>query len=110
MANTLDPMDLKQIITLHTDGLSNRQIGELLGISGNTLNNYIRLFQAGDHSLEELVKMGNHELKELFTSRTTINNKRYDDLMVYFDKVNQARMEIPVILTPYSGKVTPLRF
>ena len=91
MANTLDPMDLKQIITLHTDGLSNRQIGELLGISGNTLNNYIRLFQAGDHSLEELVKMSNHELKELFTSRTTINNKRYDALMVYFDKVNQAR-------------------
>ncbi|ALO14458.1 hypothetical protein L21SP5_00787 [Salinivirga cyanobacteriivorans] len=26
MANTLDPMDLKQIITLHIDGESNRQI------------------------------------------------------------------------------------
>jgi hypothetical protein len=25
MANTLDPMDLKQIITLHIDGLSNRK-------------------------------------------------------------------------------------
>ena len=31
MANTLDPMDIKQIITLHLDGLSNRKIGDTLG-------------------------------------------------------------------------------
>ena len=30
MANTLDPMDLKQIITLHLDGYSNRKIGTSL--------------------------------------------------------------------------------
>jgi DNA-binding NarL/FixJ family response regulator len=40
MANTLDPMDLKQIITLHLDGFSNRQIESTLGISRNTVNNY----------------------------------------------------------------------
>jgi len=91
MANTLDPMDLKQIITLHTDGLSNRQIGELLGLSRNTVNNYIRLFNAGDHTFGELLKMDSQRLKELFTSHTTIDNSRYDELMVYFDKVNQAR-------------------
>ena len=28
MANTLAPMDLKQIISLHLDGLSNRKIGD----------------------------------------------------------------------------------
>ncbi len=38
MANTLDPMDLKQIITLHLDGYSNRNIGTSLGISRNTVN------------------------------------------------------------------------
>ena len=38
MANTLDLMDVKQIITLKTDGLSNRKIGSLLGISRNTIN------------------------------------------------------------------------
>ena len=91
MANTLDPMDLKQIITLHTDGLSNRQIGELLGISRNTVNNYIQLFNAGDHTFDELLKMDSQRLKELFTSHTTINNSRYGELMGYFDKVNQAR-------------------
>ncbi|VTQ07280.1 hypothetical protein [Sphingobacterium daejeonense] len=36
MANILDPMDLKQILTLHIDGLSNRRIAVILGISRNT--------------------------------------------------------------------------
>ncbi len=27
MANTLDPMDLKQILSLHLNGFSNRKIG-----------------------------------------------------------------------------------
>lgn len=35
--------------------------------------------------------MENHRLKELFTSHTTIQNTRYEDLMIFFDKVNQAR-------------------
>ncbi|WP_342663075.1 helix-turn-helix domain-containing protein, partial [Flexithrix dorotheae] len=43
MANKLDPMDLKQIITLHLDGLSNRKIGKTLGISRNTVNQYMAL-------------------------------------------------------------------
>ncbi len=32
MANTLDPMDLQQIITLQLDGLSNRKIAQSLSI------------------------------------------------------------------------------
>ncbi|WP_245576558.1 sigma factor-like helix-turn-helix DNA-binding protein, partial [Flexithrix dorotheae] len=36
-------MDLKQIITLHLDGLSNRKIGKTLGISRNTVNQYMAL-------------------------------------------------------------------
>ena len=43
MANTLDPMDLKQILTLHIDGYSNRKIGKTLDISRNTINSYIAL-------------------------------------------------------------------
>ena len=43
MANTLDPMDLKQIITLHKEGFSNRAIGDTLSISRNTVNNYMKL-------------------------------------------------------------------
>lgn len=84
-------MDLKQIITLHKDGLSNRQIGELLGISRNTVNNYIKLIKASDYSIDEILAMGNHELGELFTAHTTIVNERYNQLMTYFDKINQQR-------------------
>jgi len=55
MGNTLDFMDLKQIITSHQDELSNRQIGELLDISRNTVNNYIKLFKACDYEFDELL-------------------------------------------------------
>ena len=91
MANTLDPMDLKQIITSHQDGLSNRQIGGLLDISRNTVNHYIKLFKACDQGFEDLLKMDNTRLQELFTAHTTIKNARFEQLMLYFDKVNQSR-------------------
>lgn len=38
MAGRLDPMDLKQMITLQLEGLSNRRVAKLLGISRNTVN------------------------------------------------------------------------
>jgi hypothetical protein len=91
MANTLDPMDLKQIISLHLDGFSNRKIGATLGISRNTVNNYIRLFKASDRSLKELLASDNAALEALFPSGTTIANPRYEELMLYFDGINKAR-------------------
>jgi len=91
MANTLDSMDIKQIISLHLDGLSNRQIGDTLSISRNTVNSYIKLIKASDYKAEELLAFDIGRLKELFTSQTTIKNDRFNELMVYFEKVNQAR-------------------
>ncbi|MDF1547671.1 MAG: IS21 family transposase [Bacteroidales bacterium] len=91
MANKLDPMDLKQIITLHKDGFSNRKIGEQLGISRNTVNNYLKLFTACEYDFDELLSMENGKLQELFTAHTTIKNDRFDKLVSYFDKVNQGR-------------------
>lgn len=91
MANKLDPMDLKQILTLHKDGLSNRQIGELLNISRNTVNNYIKLAKASDYNTAELLSMETHELGELFTAHTTLITDRFNELMTWFDKVNQQR-------------------
>lgn len=91
MANTLDPMDVKQIIRLHKGGISNRQISKTLGIGRNCVNKYLALIKELDLSLEQLLKMENHSLSELFTSTTTINNDRYNELMLYFEKVNHAR-------------------
>ncbi|MEC4054574.1 LuxR C-terminal-related transcriptional regulator [Myroides odoratimimus] len=44
-------MDLKQIITLHLDGYSNRKIASTLSISRNTVNTYMQLFVASEYSL-----------------------------------------------------------
>lgn len=84
-------MDLKQIISLHLDGLSNRKIGLTLGISRNTVNNYMRLFKASGYRLRELLDFDSSGLQKLFPSHTTIDNGRYNELMVYFEKVNAAR-------------------
>lgn len=91
MANTLDPMDLKQILSLHLDGYSNRKIGSTLGISRNTVNNYMRLFQASDYSYKELLDFDTAALASLFPSHTTIDNPRYEELMSHFEGVNKAR-------------------
>ena len=91
MANTLDSMDLKQIISLHQDGLSNRKISVTLGIARNTINNYMQAFKASDYSLKELLVCDNAILEVLFTSHTTIDNKRFDQLTRYFERMNKAK-------------------
>lgn len=91
MANTLDLMDLKQILTLHLDGLSNRKISDILSIHRNTINSYVQLFNASKHSKEELLALENCELLKLFPSHTTIKNLRYNELMLYFASMNQQR-------------------
>lgn len=91
MANKLDPMDLKQIITLHLDGASNRKIGSTLGISRNTVNTYMQLFTASGHTFNELLSFDNSVLAELFSSYTTVDTERHNELMLYFEGVNKAR-------------------
>jgi len=91
MAKTLDPMDLKQIVRLHLDGLSNRKIGETLSIDRNTVNEYMQRFTACDKTMNQLLGLEEPALKELFSSKTTINNERYDQLMQYLEKVDLAR-------------------
>lgn len=91
MANTLDSMDLKQIISLHQDGLSNRKISTTLGIARNTVNNYMQAFKASDYSLKELLVCDNAILEALFTSHTTIDNNRFDQLTRYFERMNKAK-------------------
>jgi hypothetical protein len=87
-------MDLKQIISLHLDGLSNRKISATLGIARNTVNGYMQAFKASDHTLKELSACDNAVLESLFTSHTTIDNRRFDQLSRYFERMNKARVDI----------------
>lgn len=91
MANKLDPMDLKQILTLHLDGYSNRKIGSVLGISRNTVNSYMQLFAGSGYSFKELLGFDTAALSELFSSHTTLDATRHNELMLYFEGVNKAR-------------------
>lgn len=91
MAHTLDPMDLKQILRLKIDGLSNRDIGSTLGIDRNCVNRYVILFKGSEVSFEELLALDEATFRSLFPSSTTIDNERYEELMLYFEQVNHAR-------------------
>lgn len=91
MANTLDSMDIKQILRLHLDGLSNRYIGKMLSISRNTINSYIKKAQSFEGGIDALLSKERNELTEFFTSHTTLIDKRYEELMSWFDKINIQR-------------------
>lgn len=91
MANKLDPMDIKQILVLLKDGFSNRGIGAILGISRNTVNTYVKQFNSSGYSIGELLNFDESRLNELFTSKTTIDVSRHDDLMLYLEHINAAR-------------------
>jgi predicted transcriptional regulator len=88
MANKLDPMDIKQILVLIKDGFSNRKIGSTLGISRNTVNNYVQQFNSSGYNIGELLNFDENRLNELFTGKTTIDTSRHDDLMRYLERIN----------------------
>lgn len=66
MANkSLEIMDLKQLLQLKASGKSNRKIGEILGRSRNTINDYVALFLQSSQSLEVLSKLDLSDLHKL---------------------------------------------
>lgn len=77
-------MDLKQILQLKVAGKSNRAIGELVGRSRNTVNEYIVLFKKQDKSLAELSQLSLSELKALVdrvkAEKTIEVDVRYEEL------------------------------
>lgn len=90
MAKQLSPMDLKQIITLHQDGFSNRKVADILGLNRNTINEYMTRFKACSRSLTELQQMDKKGLEALFPARSTIDNNRFNTLMKFFEKMNES--------------------
>ena len=73
MANkSLEIMDLKQLLRLKVAGKSNRKIGEIIGRSRNTINDYVALFSKSDLSLEALSKLEPSDLhKQLLSLKAT---------------------------------------
>lgn len=53
-------MDLQQLLQLKAKGYSNRKIAHSIGISRNTVNDYVRLFKGQDKSFADLSKLDDH--------------------------------------------------
>ncbi|SEO22040.1 Integrase core domain-containing protein, partial [bacterium A37T11] len=57
----------------------------------NTVNTYMQLFAASEYSPGELLRFDTAALSELFSSHTTVDTARHNELMLYFEGVNKAR-------------------
>ncbi len=82
----LDPMDIRQIFSLHKDGMSNRKIATTLGISRNSDNQYASWLSVSDYQVDDISHANEEKLREIFPSRLTIKNDHFDELMRYFDQ------------------------
>src|SRR5699024_125358 len=80
----LDIMDLKQLISFKNKGYSNRKMATALGVSRNTVNNYVRLLEAHQFNYKKLLKLDEASLQEFFPSQSEIDSYRYKQLVSYF--------------------------
>lgn len=64
--------------------MSNRQISKTIGIHRNSVNHYVRLFQATDRSYSSLLTLSDQGLETLFPVSNTIDKTKYEELSSYF--------------------------
>ena len=84
MGKRIDIMDLRQLIRLKQTGESNRYIADLLHVSRNTVNSYVRRIKAFDLGYSELLSLEDASLYDLFPKESEIDDYRYRDLAQYF--------------------------
>jgi len=82
--NRIDIMDLRQVIRLKKDGISNRKIAESLKISRNTVNEYVRFFETFQLNYEELLELDDKSIYELFPKESEIETYRFNELSSFF--------------------------
>ncbi|WP_211218040.1 winged helix-turn-helix transcriptional regulator [Niabella aurantiaca] len=59
---------IKQLLRLHQQGVSNRQIAATLGLYKGTVNSYIQKLNAGKFSIEELLELEDPVLESRFNA------------------------------------------
>lgn len=90
MANKrIEMLDLKHLIRLKLKGHSNRNIGELLDIDRNTVNEYVRFFNGLDQSYEQLNELAAVDLAKLFERSSQVEEERYAELSAQFSKLEK---------------------
>lgn len=80
----IDIMDLRQLIQLKAKNLSNRKIAQILGVSRNTVNTYLKAFTEHGLSYKQLEELSELELAGLFPQADYKDHGRYEQLTGYF--------------------------
>lgn len=81
----IETMDLRQLISLKKQGLSNRKIAGLLQISRNTVNGYTTVLERTGHSLDQLLSLDDLALKEICAPESEVSPERYEALASQFE-------------------------
>jgi len=81
----IETMDLRQLITLKKQGVSNRKIAQLLRISRNTVNSYTQAFESKAYSYDQLLALDDLTLKELCAPTSEVSTDRYEHLASQFE-------------------------
>jgi len=81
---------VRLILRLYTEGVSKKTISEKSGCSRNTVKKYIRQFIALGKSYEELNKLSNTVLEELFKSDLPTPGEKLKTLKGYFPEMEKA--------------------
>lgn len=81
----IETMDVRQLISLKNQGLSNRKVAQLLHISRNTVNGYTGIFERAGLTFDQLLRLDDLELKELCAPESEVSPERYEALANQFD-------------------------
>ena len=80
----LEIMETRRILRLHNSGKSKRFISTLLGISRNTVTKYLDYFSVCGLSYDEIMRLSDKQLEEMFESKTNENPQKLNQLLELF--------------------------
>ncbi len=81
MTGRIEMIQVKQLLRMrHKEGKSDYKVGKMLGISKNTVKSYYVSFLESCIDYEEVSKLNNDDLYDLFGSKDRQKNKRREDL------------------------------
>lgn len=83
--NRIEIMDVKNLIRLKNKGLSNRQVAKELGVSRNTVNNYVSFFEGQKLDYKELLGFSEKDLDDLFSVTSEVDKQRYEELSKHLE-------------------------
>lgn len=97
MANKrIDMLQIKQLLRLHTQGVSKLQISKQLGLSRNTVKKYIGLFHEHHFTYAELCELSTEEIEDLFETTSLEADGRFTILEKYFPYVSKELKKVGV--------------